>query len=631
MKKMISVILCLAIVLTLIIGTDTQVFASTKTLTSSKGSISMTTTKELKNWQQTDSPWGSYVVSNPKAPGPNNNIWCTGCGIVSLCNAVHYALGYFMDPSNVAEWANKAGGYHGDYSDGDVLYTNFYNAFHDQLGFTCTTGSGSFMVVQYLGDNSKQVMINRITNEGVTFVAHVYNHFISIVDYDPQTDKFLVWDNAAGNRDDGTDGYTTNRVGITHFGGDWMTYEQFRGTLANRNGDKSKFKVDYVVPIVPVEGKQYEYVARDDLMFGQTKLQVSGKCCNFTVVDFTKNGGNTLDFKGSYTGKNQITSFGYSIDGGSTVWVDSAALSATSSAQTAGQKMVGTGSYTKNFNVQVPVTNGTTRVNIYVKCGSETRMIWTAQRAVTGTTAVYAPKQKVFTAKTFVARDEILCGSEYAVDQHGNYPETYTDGFDDFIGRELTFCGWFATNEGQIQSFGYKLDYGTITYNNSYKSAVSQGAQSHADSQVGTPNYTAYYTIPVKLSDNKAHTVKLYAKVGGNDVLLWTIKKTATTPKQTAAPTQTPYGDRDKPTPQVTFGPTSEPTSTTAPENETTAPTNTQTQTEETQAPTSEQSETQKPNNNQNAGCNGAFAGGMSAAMLLGLASVLILKKEQSI
>lgn len=343
--------------------------------------VTASTTQVLKNYQQTDDPWGGHGL------GGSANIWCTGCGIVSVCNAVHYATGYFISPAELADWANENGcGYGFDRTDGAVLYYNVGKTFGDGLGFEIEeTGAvednGLPSVKLHITPSNekkmKEKMISLIEG-GATLVAHVKNHFISINDYDFSTDRFLVWDNCAGVSASGGAGYGSNRVGITHVDGDWFSFEDFRGTQKNGKGSYDYFKVDYVVPILPKEGVQLFHTERNELTVSGEKRQLTGKACNFTQLENVK-AGDEIVFKGSYSSAAPYI-IGYRIDGGSAVYEENFLTDPSESEIKEGAKWCGKKSVTKGFEIKavMPDENAHT-FEIVVKTGDAERTVWTAE------------------------------------------------------------------------------------------------------------------------------------------------------------------------------------------------------------------------------------------------------------
>ena len=347
--------------------------------------VAFSASTELKNRQQSDSPWGSYAVK-----GSANTISSAGCGILATCNALHYATGYFPDPAQLAEWANKNdAGYNGEFTEGTILFARFVDAFGEALGFHTVTyddteGSRKLPRVRtFVNDaGAKDVLINDFIRNGAAMVAYVENHFVAIVDYNSMTDRFLVWDNNAGDTHGG------RRAGITHEAGDWFTWEEMRGTLKNAAGEDLQFNIEYVVPILPTEGRQYRHVTRDDMtVAGPTvtgpivnglRLQKAGECCNFTPVDTHPYAGQTLTFSGTYTSLGQIDGIGYRVNGGSTVLLPDGILEASDDARSEGRRGCGVDAETVNFRAAVPIGVKDKQYEIVVSENGVERVIWTA-------------------------------------------------------------------------------------------------------------------------------------------------------------------------------------------------------------------------------------------------------------
>lgn len=185
-------------------------------------------TMAMKNWQQDEPSVSGYVHGDQRGTWwykmyGGDNFGNTGCGVMALVNAVHYATGNFMDPLEIADWAYeyKSGGvraYSGDVGTyRELLYPNVEAVFGSKYGFKIVD-TGTY------GKVSDAKFINHLKNGG-TAVVHVKGHFMSVVEYDEASGKFLLWDNCAG------DGRGGHRAGATHKAGDWLTADQLEGGL----------------------------------------------------------------------------------------------------------------------------------------------------------------------------------------------------------------------------------------------------------------------------------------------------------------------------------------------------------------------------------------------------------------
>ena len=136
--------------------------------------------------RQTDYPWNTVYVNG-------GSLAATGCGMFSFVNAVGYLTGETLDVVEVANWAHSIGSFNTVWGGDGTYRTSFYPRASEKYGpiygFTidCADGTGYWSSV----NNSK--LKAHLANGG-TAVAHVYNHFIALVDYDYDTNCFRVWD-----------------------------------------------------------------------------------------------------------------------------------------------------------------------------------------------------------------------------------------------------------------------------------------------------------------------------------------------------------------------------------------------------------------------------------------------------
>ena len=142
-------------------------------------------------YQQGDSEWGSYPFNHRSASNPavevesGNTLSQSACSIFSAINSVYYKTGVFLYPTDVADFA----GDNGFRPSGSSGVTNgFWSAFCDTYG-----SQGDFY---YDGSTSNaQEALDHVENGG-TACYNIYNHWIAVVDYDPNTDMYLILDSA---------------------------------------------------------------------------------------------------------------------------------------------------------------------------------------------------------------------------------------------------------------------------------------------------------------------------------------------------------------------------------------------------------------------------------------------------
>jgi len=138
---------------------------------------------------QHDSRWSNYSYGG-------GTISATGCGILSLVNTVGYLSGERMDIPSVASWAHSIRSYNVNGADGVyrfVLYPQVQAKYGSTYGFTIDCGSDG---EGYWAGSSSTMLKNHLLKGGVA-IGHVPNHFISIVGYDANTNKFHIYDSSA--------------------------------------------------------------------------------------------------------------------------------------------------------------------------------------------------------------------------------------------------------------------------------------------------------------------------------------------------------------------------------------------------------------------------------------------------
>ena len=166
----------------------------------------------MKNFLQVGQSWSNEEYGN----GSKRALKNSGCGILSIVNAVYNLTGNFIQPTELASWAYSAKLYNKNGSDGcygevsnaktaNNVFMKAADAFGDTYGFKyvdCAWGTAS-----------SNKLKNHIKNGG-TAIVHVPGHYMTIVDYDESTGKYLVYDPAPNQG---------KRVGLTKADGSWKT------------------------------------------------------------------------------------------------------------------------------------------------------------------------------------------------------------------------------------------------------------------------------------------------------------------------------------------------------------------------------------------------------------------------
>ncbi len=162
--------------------------------------------------QQYGNEWSSY-------PYGDGNIGNSGCGAMAIVNAVRYLTGNTMDIYDLADWAS-ANEYIWGVGSAFTIAPNAAAKYGSQYGFQLDThyAFSSYVDACYPGseeafDAAWDTLVAKLS-AGEVAVTLVYNHFIAIVDYDPSTDKVLVYDPGAGKKRETTKS------------GDWKSYDE---------------------------------------------------------------------------------------------------------------------------------------------------------------------------------------------------------------------------------------------------------------------------------------------------------------------------------------------------------------------------------------------------------------------
>lgn len=135
-------------------------------------------------YQQAKGLWSSFVIGG-------SSIATSGCGLLSLTNAVNYLTGNFIEPTNLAKYAYAIDAYNGSIGGGTarwVLY-NQLQAYEKKYGFKVTSAGRDGTITR--------PDVKAHLKKGGTVIAHVYGHFIAIVGYNEVNNTYCVYDCAA--------------------------------------------------------------------------------------------------------------------------------------------------------------------------------------------------------------------------------------------------------------------------------------------------------------------------------------------------------------------------------------------------------------------------------------------------
>ena len=137
----------------------------------------------LKLFAQFDADWAKDYYGKGKNDDPESNNFCTsGCGIFSTLNAIYTLTGQYIDPHILADYAVKEDYRVEDNGTDSEFFRAAAGKFGSDYGFKFDGESGS------IGDLKKKL------KEGKVAIGHVPGHYVTIVDYNPKTKKYLLLD-----------------------------------------------------------------------------------------------------------------------------------------------------------------------------------------------------------------------------------------------------------------------------------------------------------------------------------------------------------------------------------------------------------------------------------------------------
>ncbi len=184
----------------------------------------------LTHLVQTEAKWKYYIGGG--------TLYNTGCGIFSMRNAIGYLTGYDIGIDAPARWAHSIGAYNVTGGEGTyrlVLYPKITAKYGSKAGFKVineSTWAGA----------SNSTLKAHLANGGVA-IGHVPGHFIALVDYNYNTNKFHVLDSAPSTARGTTSGYgdcwvTQSRLSTGKLKLDWFCLLSATGTPADEQDNE---------------------------------------------------------------------------------------------------------------------------------------------------------------------------------------------------------------------------------------------------------------------------------------------------------------------------------------------------------------------------------------------------------
>lgn len=145
---------------------------------------------EGRLYNQFESKWRNVIFTRYALS--QNDMYTSGCGIFSFCNAIYALNGNAIDAINIAAWAVDNGSYQP--GNGGMYYLSFYD--------TVESGYGELFNFKidghYYGHVTDPILINHLKNGGVAAI-HVYGHLMAITGYNEIDNKYHVIESAVSS------------------------------------------------------------------------------------------------------------------------------------------------------------------------------------------------------------------------------------------------------------------------------------------------------------------------------------------------------------------------------------------------------------------------------------------------
>ncbi len=168
--------------------------------------------KRITVYFQAGQSWSShyygYASQKDKDAGKRATIGTSGCGLLSIVNAVYYMNGKFIDPIMLADYA--------------VASNNRpFGGTADGLAKDFCASHGKTYGIKFVKDAKTVSDVRSNIRSGQVAIVHVDGHFVAVVDYNASTGEYLVLDSAPkAARGTSGDGWR------------WMTASQFTKGMA---------------------------------------------------------------------------------------------------------------------------------------------------------------------------------------------------------------------------------------------------------------------------------------------------------------------------------------------------------------------------------------------------------------
>ena len=195
-----------------------KAFTIERTKSVKKDSSPIPITKAITVYKQTDSRWKAHPYGYSSPENRKNNIPAYlgqdngngsggGCGVLSVVNAVYYLNRTFIQPKELADFA--------------VYFKARYDGgTYGWLAEKLCQEKGLTYGIKFVKDVKNLEEAKSYLKKGNVAIVHVDNHFMALVNYDPNEDKFLV-----------IDSYPTKSRGTKENGYRWLKESEFTGRM----------------------------------------------------------------------------------------------------------------------------------------------------------------------------------------------------------------------------------------------------------------------------------------------------------------------------------------------------------------------------------------------------------------
>ncbi|MDE6034799.1 MAG: InlB B-repeat-containing protein [Ruminococcus sp.] len=222
---------------------------------------------EGRLYNQYDTKWKNIKFN--KYSNTANDMYTSGCGIFSFCNAIYALNDNTPDAVEIATWAVNNGSYQP--GNGGTYRHPFYNAIESAYGERFNFKFEG----DYYGKVTDARLVNHLKKGGVA-VIHVYNHFMAISGYNPLNNTYLVIESAVSNTrglqpygwesaskmnsgNTAVDWYAllSNKEGVSITSGMELSYETIPSFLERGEDFSIQGNIESYLPIDSVQGGIY--------------------------------------------------------------------------------------------------------------------------------------------------------------------------------------------------------------------------------------------------------------------------------------------------------------------------------------------------------------------------------------